>query len=342
MKLLSNTTILTTASNVFNAQTVRITNDGTARNIILANTANPNVTGRHGDYPGGQVSIRLNANASIFIRKRALDTVVPIPATGVVYAESISGGANPDDSPHPVTVSPSVPDPVTRSRTVRVTGGGMIRRNLTRAGNPSSSAIELMDTTFAAQYTDNVDRTQYLHGGDASGANMGSTIYVPHTNSALQDVNVVLREIRPRQDHDRAREQAQGYVAESMRTWTDLASIPSSLISWTPYKFDRTIHEEQVQGQGQVRRRNGRSSWSIELRNALWSEQYTDIANTEPLTTGKSIFVDLADGTETEIRLAGVNGSTAFWISGDYGGSLLNRGVDDWVNYRYYRESPEQ
>ena len=323
MKVLSNTITLASNTNVFGARTVRLTNSGESNVITLS-----------GD--GNSVLFRVRANETIFFEKKPNEIVSCNTDANNVYAESVTYTESTFDEYVPGGVVYDFETLLTRTRVERVAGGGMIRRNLTLAGNPSKKAIELMDTTFAAQYTDNVDRTQFLHGGDETGDNMGSTIYV--TGSGNTDNAIILRDIRPRQDHDRARESAQGYVAESMRTWTDMSLLPVDLIGWTNYKFDRTIHEEQVQGAGQVRRRGGTSSWSIELRNAQWNQQFTNAANTEFLTTGKSIFV--ANGNEeTEIRLAGANGSTAFWVNGDYGGNLLNRGVDNWVDYKYYRES---
>jgi len=76
IKVLANTVAFTTsANNVYNATAVRITNNGTARTIVIANTADPQENGQHGNYPGGQVSIRLNANEVVTIRKRPQDTI---------------------------------------------------------------------------------------------------------------------------------------------------------------------------------------------------------------------------------------------------------------------------
>lgn len=76
IKVLANTVAFTSsANNVFNATAVRITNNGSARTIVIANTADPTDTGQHGDYPGSQVSIRLNANEVVTVRKRPQDTI---------------------------------------------------------------------------------------------------------------------------------------------------------------------------------------------------------------------------------------------------------------------------
>ena len=89
IKLLANTVTIGTATNVYQATAVRISNDGTARTIVVANTAAPDATGRHGNYAGGQVSIRLNSNASITIRKRPQDTVSTTSGAGV-YADKVA------------------------------------------------------------------------------------------------------------------------------------------------------------------------------------------------------------------------------------------------------------
>jgi len=76
IKVLANTVAFTTsANNVYNATAVRITNNGTARTVVIANVADPDDTNQHGNYPGGQVSIRLNANEVVTIRKRPQDTI---------------------------------------------------------------------------------------------------------------------------------------------------------------------------------------------------------------------------------------------------------------------------
>jgi hypothetical protein len=76
IKVLANTVAFgTAANNVYNATAVRITNDGTARTIVIANTADPQENGQHGNYPGSQVSIRLNANEVVTVRKRPQDTI---------------------------------------------------------------------------------------------------------------------------------------------------------------------------------------------------------------------------------------------------------------------------
>jgi len=75
MKPLANTVATGTATNVYKATAVHLANDGTARTVIVANTANPTETGQSGDYAGGQVSIRIPANGQLVIKKRPLDTV---------------------------------------------------------------------------------------------------------------------------------------------------------------------------------------------------------------------------------------------------------------------------
>ena len=76
IKVLANTVAFTTSGNtVYNATAVRITNNGSARTVVIANTADPQENGQHGNYPGGQVSIRLNANEVVTIRKRPQDSI---------------------------------------------------------------------------------------------------------------------------------------------------------------------------------------------------------------------------------------------------------------------------
>jgi|TARA_S200002703_G_scaffold96321_1_gene83249 hypothetical protein len=76
IKVLANTVAFTTsANNVYNATAVRITNNGTARTVTIANTATPTDSGLDGNYPGGQVTIRLNANEVVTVRKRPNDTI---------------------------------------------------------------------------------------------------------------------------------------------------------------------------------------------------------------------------------------------------------------------------
>lgn len=76
IKILANTVAFTTSGNtVYDATAVRITNNGSARTIVIANTATPTDNGLHGNYVGGQVSIRLNANEVVTIRKRPRDTI---------------------------------------------------------------------------------------------------------------------------------------------------------------------------------------------------------------------------------------------------------------------------
>lgn len=86
-KPLANTVNLSAANNVYNATAVLITNDSTGRTVTIANTAAPTDSGQHGNYPGGQVTIRVAPNAMTVIRKRPLDTVAA--ATGV-YATKVA------------------------------------------------------------------------------------------------------------------------------------------------------------------------------------------------------------------------------------------------------------
>ena len=76
IKVLANTVAFTSsANNVYNATAVRITNNGSARTVTSANTAAHSESGQHGNYPGSQVSIRLNANEVVTVRKRPQDTI---------------------------------------------------------------------------------------------------------------------------------------------------------------------------------------------------------------------------------------------------------------------------
>jgi hypothetical protein len=87
IKPLANTITLNVANNVYLATVVHIANDGTARTITIANTATDDGSGQHGNYAGGQVSIRVNANQSIVVRKRPYDTVA---GAATVYATKIA------------------------------------------------------------------------------------------------------------------------------------------------------------------------------------------------------------------------------------------------------------
>ena len=89
IKVLANTVALGTASNVYLATAVRISNDNTARTLVVSNTADPTDSGQHGNYIGGQVSIRLNANATVTIRKRPQDTISTTSGSGV-YADKVA------------------------------------------------------------------------------------------------------------------------------------------------------------------------------------------------------------------------------------------------------------
>ena len=88
IKVLANTVAFTaSANNVYNATAVRITNNGSARTVVIANTAAPSENGQHGNYPGGQVSIRLNANEVVTVRKRPQDTIT---ANSGVYGTKVA------------------------------------------------------------------------------------------------------------------------------------------------------------------------------------------------------------------------------------------------------------
>lgn len=88
-KALANTVALSSATNVYLATAVHIANDGTARTIVIANTDVNNGDGQHGDYIGGQVSIRLPANGQVTLRKRPQDTVSTTSGGGV-YATKVA------------------------------------------------------------------------------------------------------------------------------------------------------------------------------------------------------------------------------------------------------------
>lgn len=75
MKALANTIATGTATNVYLATAVHLSNDGTARTITIANTGADNGDGQHGSYIGGQVSVRIPANGQLVIKKRPQDTI---------------------------------------------------------------------------------------------------------------------------------------------------------------------------------------------------------------------------------------------------------------------------
>ena len=91
IKVLANTVNLSTATNVYKATAVRISNNGTARTIVIANTAEDTGSRQHGIYPGGQVSFRLNGDETIIVNKKPMDTVSTSTGTQV-YAEKVAGG----------------------------------------------------------------------------------------------------------------------------------------------------------------------------------------------------------------------------------------------------------
>jgi len=75
MKPLANTVATGSATNVFLATCVHLSNDGTARTVTIANTATDTGDGQHGNYAGNQVSVRIPANGQVIIRKRPKDTI---------------------------------------------------------------------------------------------------------------------------------------------------------------------------------------------------------------------------------------------------------------------------
>lgn len=87
MKPLANTVATTSATNVFLATCVHLSNDGTARTITIANTATDTGDGQHGNYAGNQVSIRIPANGQMIVRKRPQDTITGASAC---YATKIA------------------------------------------------------------------------------------------------------------------------------------------------------------------------------------------------------------------------------------------------------------
>ena len=75
MKVLANTIATTSATNVYLATAVHLSNDGTARTVTIANTGVDTGDGQHGNYIGSQVSIRIPANGQVVVKKRPQDTV---------------------------------------------------------------------------------------------------------------------------------------------------------------------------------------------------------------------------------------------------------------------------
>jgi hypothetical protein len=82
VKPLANTVALGSASNIYLATAVLLTNDGTSRTFTVANT-------RSIENGGGIASsIRVPANGQIVIRKRPTDTVAAVAAAfGTKVAE---------------------------------------------------------------------------------------------------------------------------------------------------------------------------------------------------------------------------------------------------------------
>lgn len=91
IKALANTVATGSATNVFLATAVHLSNDGTARTVVIANTAAPNAAGEHGDYAGSQVSVRVPANGTIIVRKRPKDTV---SCNAAMFATKVAEGSS--------------------------------------------------------------------------------------------------------------------------------------------------------------------------------------------------------------------------------------------------------
>lgn len=89
LKPLANTVATGTATNVYLATAVHISNDSTARTITIANTAVDTGNGRHGSYVGGQVSIRVPADGQLVVRKRPYDTIT---GAATCYATKVAEG----------------------------------------------------------------------------------------------------------------------------------------------------------------------------------------------------------------------------------------------------------
>lgn len=75
MKVLANTVATGSATNVYLATAVHLSNDATARTIVISNTAIDTGDGQHGNYADGQVSIRIPANGQLVVNKRPQDTI---------------------------------------------------------------------------------------------------------------------------------------------------------------------------------------------------------------------------------------------------------------------------
>jgi len=91
IKALANTVATGSATNVFLATAVHLSNDSTARTVIIANTGIDTGTGEHGSYAGGQVSIRIPANGTMVIRKRPNDTVT---CNAACFATKVAEGSS--------------------------------------------------------------------------------------------------------------------------------------------------------------------------------------------------------------------------------------------------------
>lgn len=91
IKPLANTVATGSATNVYLATAVHISNDSTARTITIANTAADNGSGLHGNYIGSQVSIRIPANGTMVIRKRPYDTIT---GNAACYATKVAEGSS--------------------------------------------------------------------------------------------------------------------------------------------------------------------------------------------------------------------------------------------------------
>ena len=91
IKALANTIATSSATNVYLATAVHLSNDSTARTVVIANTAPPNQAGEHGDYIGSQVSIRVPANGTLIVRKRPKDTVT---CNAAMFATKVAEGSS--------------------------------------------------------------------------------------------------------------------------------------------------------------------------------------------------------------------------------------------------------
>ena len=87
-KPLANTIAIGTANNCYEATAVLVTATTAAVTVTVANTADPSDSGQHGNYAGGQVSIRLAPNSMAVVRKRPQDTIQGTGCYGTKVAEN--------------------------------------------------------------------------------------------------------------------------------------------------------------------------------------------------------------------------------------------------------------